>query len=188
MIKFYLLAVVGGFIGVWFGVDWYMTTQQLSWKEIWIVWPLWALLTFAGFLLGGVVLGIAAEYALIRDSNALEAQYETDKITYEQSVNNNLKEEESRLKRLEKTYTKRSIKLDQQRLDGEQEIKDALKAQKKEHEAAMKAAIDTQAEAEQLIATTNVENKKIRKEAHSAQMVLKRMQRKKNTESHSLEG
>lgn len=181
MIRLYFVGVVGLLVAVWFGLDWYMSNNQLSWKAIWVVWPFWALSTVVGFLLGGFALGVAAEYAYMRDSKVLQSQYEADKTTYKQSVNNDLKEEKSRLERLEEDYTKRSIKLDQQHLDGEQKIKDVLKAQKREHKAAMKAAADTQAKAEQLILATKAENETLKKRALNASKMLERIKKKINS-------
>lgn len=178
MIKLYFVGVVGLLVAVWFGLDLYMSNNQLSWKAIWVVWPFWALSTVVGFLLGGFALGVAAEYAFIRDSKVLESQYEADKTTYKQSVNNDLKEEKSRLERLEEDYTKRSIKLDQQHLDGEQKIEDKLKAQKREHNAAMQSAADTQAKAEQLIIATKAENETLKKRALNASKMLERIKQK----------
>ena len=181
MIKLYFVGVIGLLVAVWFGLDWYMSNNQLSWKAIWIVWPFWALSTVAGFLLGGFALGVAAEYAYLRDSKELDARYETDKAAYKLSVDNDLKEEKSRLERLEEDYTKRSIKLDQQHIDGEQKIKDKLKAQKREHKAAMKAAIDTQAKAEQLITDTRAENEIFKKRALNASKMLERIKHKQSS-------
>lgn len=180
MIKLYFVGVVGLLVAVWFGLDWYMSNNQLSWKAILVVWPFWALSTVVGFLLGGFALGVAAEYAFIHDGKVLESQYEADNATYKQSINDSLKEEKSRLERLEKTYRERSIKLDQQHLDGEQKIKDKLKAQKREHKAAMKSATDAQAKAEQLITDTRAENEVLKKRALNASKMLERIKQKQS--------
>lgn len=183
MIKLYFLGVIGLLVALWFGLDGYMSSNQLSWKEIWIVWPLWALLTVAGFLLGGLVLGTVAQYAFVRDSHELAAQHEADKTAHQQSVENSLKEESDRLVRQEELLKERSIKLDQRYLDSEKKLNKTLKKKKKKANAEIEKGVAMQAAAEQLIIETKAENIKIRREAHNVQMVFKRMERKKNTPS-----
>ena len=174
MIKLYFAGIIGLSVAVWFGLDGYMTAQQLSWQSIGEVWPLWVLLMIVGSLLGGAFWGVIAQVAMSKESLALNKHAEANNEAYKKQ----LSDQKAELIRQEQTLDQR-VKLAERQLDEkEQRGKDKVKALKREAKDAMQEALEIKADAERLIIETKAENERHRKSAFNATKTVERIRRK----------
>ena len=174
MIKLYFVGVIGLLVAVWFGLDWYMSNNQLSWKAIWVVWPFWILLMIVGFLLGGAVWGVIAQVAMSKESLALKKHAEANNKAYKKQ----LSDQQAELIRQEQTLDQRVKQAERQLDEKEQRGKDKVKALKREAREAMQEALEIKADAERLIIETKAENEIHQRSAFRATSTVKRLRRK----------
>ena len=181
MIKLYFLGIAS-LLGLAFvGIDWYMTAKKLRWEAVAEVWPFWSLLMVVAFLLGGAVWGVIAQATLASDLKVLNAEFEQEKATYRQTVENDLKDERAELIRQDQTLGKR-VKLAEQALDKrEQTIEESLESLEKKKQklkAKKEALTQAQAEVQQLILDKEAENEGYRVRALNAGKALERDRKK----------
>ena len=174
MIKLYFAGVIGLLTAVWFGLDGYMTAQQLSWQSIGEVWPLWVLLMIVGFLLGGAGWGVIAQVAMSKESLALNKQVEANNEAYR----NQLTDKQAELHQREISFGHTVKLMEQQLAEKEQQAKDKLKSEKRGAKKAMETATTIHVKAEQLILDTTAENESHKLSAFRATSTIKRLRRK----------
>lgn len=181
MIKLYFLGIASLLGLVFVGIDWYMTAKKLRWEAVAEVWPFWSLLMVVAFLLGGTVWGVIAQAALASDLKVLNAEFEQEKATYRQTVENDLKDKRAELIRQDQTLGKR-VKLAEQALDKrEQTIEESLESLEKKKQklkAKKEALTQAQAEVQQLILDKEAENEGYRVRALNAGKALERDRKK----------
>lgn len=174
MMKRYWVGLIVFSLAVWFGLDWYMDAKQLLWEKIWMVWPLWALLTLVGFLAGGAVWGVIAQAAINQESQTLNKQAEANNEAYRKQ----LIDKQAELLRWERTLDQRVKQAEQQLDEKEQHAKDKLKTQKRGAKTAMARAVELEANAERLITEAKADNETLKKRARNANKMLERIKKK----------
>jgi len=86
MIKIYLFSTLVLLSLALYGCDWWLESNNYTWKGILSAWPFWLLFSVSGFALGGFLLGLLAQYSFQRDSLELEKSLNEKYKTYEKSV------------------------------------------------------------------------------------------------------